>query len=169
MAQVTFQGTPVHTIGDLPGVGTQAPDFVLTKTDLSDISMNDVLGKRLVMNIFPSVDTPVCATSVRRFNADFSEFKNTVVLCISRDLPFALGRFCGSEGLENVIPVSELRTLDFGKLYGVRITDGPLAGLLARSVVIVDSTGRIIYRQLVPEITKEPDYESVLKTLQENS
>lgn len=168
MAQVTFQGNPVHTIGDLPRVGTQAPDFVLTKTDLSDISMNDVLGKRIVMNIFPSVDTPVCAASVRRFNADISEFKNTVVLCISRDLPFALARFCGSEGLENVIPASELRTLDFGKLYGVRITDGPLAGLLTRSVVILDSTGRIIYRQLVPEIAEEPDYESVLKTLEKN-
>jgi thiol peroxidase len=122
----------MHTVGDMPRVGTQAPDFVLTKTDLSDISMNDVLGKRIVMNIFPSVDTPVCAASVRRFNSDMSEFNNTVVLCISRDLPFALARFCGAEGIENVIPASELRTLDFGKLYGVRIIDGPLAGLLAR-------------------------------------
>jgi thiol peroxidase len=159
MAQVTFQGSPMHTVGDMPRVGTQAPDFVLTKTDLSDISMNDVLGKRIVMNIFPSVDTPVCAASVRRFNSDMSEFNNTVVLCISRDLPF--------EGIENVIPASELRTLDFGKLYGVRIIDGPLAGLLARAVMILDNTGRVIYRQLAPEIAEEPDYESVLRTLKE--
>jgi thiol peroxidase len=157
----------MHTVGDMPRVGTQAPDFVLTKTDLSDISMNDVLGKRIVMNIFPSVDTPVCAASVRRFNSDMSEFNNTVVLCISRDLPFALARFCGAEGIENVIPASELRTLDFGKLYGVRIIDGPLAGLLARAVMILDNTGRVIYRQLAPEIAEEPDYESVLRTLKE--
>jgi thiol peroxidase len=165
MAVIAFKGTPVHTIGELPKAGGKAPDFILTKTDLSDISLKDVAGKRVVMNIFLSVDTPVCATSVRRFNAEVNALKNAVVLCISLDLPFALSRFCGAEGLDNVIPVSELRNRDFGKNYGVRIIDGPLAGLLARSIVILDEKGKVLYTQMGNEIAEEPDYEKALAVL----
>ena len=165
MAPVTFQGTPVNTVGDLPAAGQDAPDFTLTTTDLSDVSLGDYKGKRLVLNIFPSVDTPVCATSVRRFNEEAGKLENTAVLCISRDLPFALGRFCGAEGLENVISASELRSDDFGRDYGVRIADSALAGLFARAVVVIDEQGKIIYTQLVPEIAEEPDYQSALAAL----
>ncbi|MFO8085664.1 MAG: thiol peroxidase [Desulfobacterales bacterium] len=165
MAQITLKGNPINTVGELPKVGNKAPDFVLTKTDLSDVTLKDFDGKTLVLNIFPSVDTDICATSVRKFNAEISKYENAAVLCISRDLPFALGRFCGAEGLNNVIAVSELRNLEFGKNYGVRIMDGPLAGLLARSVVIIDSDGKVVYTQQVPEIVEEPDYESALDNL----
>lgn len=165
MAQITLKGNPINTVGELPKVGDKAPDFVLTKTDLSDVTLKDFDGKTLVLNIFPSVDTDICATSVRKFNAEISKYENAAVLCISRDLPFALGRFCGAEGLDNVIAVSELRNLEFGKNYGVRIMDGPLAGLLARSVVIIDSDGKVVYTQQVPEIVEEPDYESALDNL----
>jgi len=165
MAQVTFKGKAVNTAGELPKIGSQAPDFLLTKTDLSDITLKDVAGKRVVLNIFPSVDTSVCAMSVRRFNAEISKVENAVVLCISRDLPFAHARFCGAEGLDNVVSVSELRNLDFGKSYGMRITDGPLAGLLARAVVILDVKGKVLYTQLVPEITEEPDYDAAMNIL----
>lgn len=165
MAKITFKGSPINTIGELPKVGEQAPDFVLTKTDLTDISLQDVAGKKVVMNIFPSIDTPVCATSVRRFNTEINKYNNAIVLCISVDLPFAHARFCGAEGLNNVISVSELRNRDFGKRYGVRITDGPLAGLLARSIVVLDEEGKVIYTQLVKEIAEEPDYEKALKVL----
>ncbi|MBI5057209.1 MAG: thiol peroxidase [Nitrospirae bacterium] len=165
MAEITFKGSPVNTIGELPKAGEQAPDFVLTKTDLSDISLKDLAGKRAVLNIFISVDTSVCAASVRRFNAEVDKLKNTVVLCVSLDLPFALSRFCGAEGLNNVIPVSELRNRSFGNRYGVRIAEGPLAGLLARSVVIIDEKGKVIYTELVKEIAEEPDYEKALQVL----
>ncbi len=165
MAKITLKGNPINTVGDLPKVGENAQDFILTKTDLSDVSLKDFAGKTIVLNIFPSVDTEICATSVRKFNAQINNFENAVVLCASRDLPFALGRFCGAEGLDNVIAVSELRNLDFGKNYGVRIIDGPLAGLLARSVVIIDQNGKVVYTQLVPEIVEEPDYESALAQL----
>ena len=165
MAKITFKGSPVSTAGELPKVGEQAPDFVLTKTDLTDISLKDVAGKKVVMNIFPSIDTPVCATSVRRFNAEIDKYNNAVVLCISADLPFAHARFCGAEGLNNVISVSELRNRDFGKHYGVRIVDGPLAGLLARSIVVLDEKGKVIYTQLVGDIAEEPDYEKALNML----
>jgi len=165
MAQVTFKGKAVNTVGELPKIGSQAPDFLLTKTDLSDITLKDVAGKRVVLNIFPSVDTSVCAMSVRRFNAEISKVDNAVVLCISRDLPFAHARFCGAEGLDNVVSVSELRNLDFGKSYGMRIVDGPLAGLLARAVVILDVNGKVLYTQLVPEITEEPDYDAAMNIL----
>ncbi len=165
MAQVKLQGKPINTLGELPKIGEKAPDFLLTKTDLTDISLKDVAGKRVVLNIFPSVDTSVCATSVRRFNAEINKVDNAVVLCVSRDLPFAHARFCGAEGLNNVVSVSELRNLDFGKNYGMRIMDGPLAGLLARSVVILDEKGKVIYTQLVPEITEEPDYDAAMSKL----
>lgn len=165
MARINFKGNRINTVGELPEIGKQAPDFVLTKTDLSDISLKDLAGKKAVLNIFPSLDTSVCAASVRRFNAGISNFQNAVVLCISLDLPFAHARFCETEGLKNVIPVSEMRNRDFGTRYGIRITNGPLAGLLARAVVILDETGKVIYKQLVPEITQEPNYEEALKVL----
>jgi thiol peroxidase len=166
MAQVKFKGDPVNTIGELPQVGDQAPDFVLTKTDLADISLKDLAGKKVVLNIFPSVDTPVCATSVRRFNAEINNYANAVVVCASKDLPFAHARFCGAEGLENVISASELRNSEFGDRYGVRIAEGPLKGLFARAVVVLDENGKVLYTQLVPEITEEPDYEAALKAVQ---
>ncbi|MCW5204447.1 thiol peroxidase [Desulfobulbus sp. N2] len=165
MAQVTFQGTPVNTAGELPAVGQAAPDFTLTKTDMSDASLADYKGKKLVLNIFPSIDTPVCATSVRRFNDEAGKLENTEVLCISRDLPFALARFCGAEGLESVISASELRSDAFGKDYGVRIIDSALAGLFARAIVVIDEEGKVIYTQLVSEIAEEPDYQKALASL----
>jgi thioredoxin-dependent peroxiredoxin len=165
MAAITLKGNPIHTCGELPAVGAQAPDFVLTKTDLSDVSLSDFAGKRLVLNIFPSIDTSVCAASVRRFNEEAQNLKNTLVLCVSLDLPFAHDRFCGAEGLENVIPATELRKRAFGEDYGVRIVDGPLAGLLSRAVVILDEQGKVIYTEQVPEIAQEPDYEAALQAL----
>lgn len=165
MAKVTFQGNEVLTVGELPVKGGDAPDFLLTKTDLTDISLNDFKGKRIVLNIFPSVDTPVCASTVRRFNNEINQIDNAVCLCASVDLPFAHSRFCGAEGLENVVSVSELRNRDFGDSYGVRITSGPLAGLFVRAVVIIDEEGKVIHSELVPEITEEPDYEAALNTL----
>ena len=162
MAQFNLQGNPFETTGDLPGIGSAAPGFTLAKTDLSDLSLDDYKGKNVILNIFPSVDTGVCATSVRKFNAQASSLDNTVVLCVSMDLPFALGRFCGAEGLDDVVPVSDFRTGDFGRAYGVKIANGPLAGLLARSVVVVNPEGKVIYTQLVPETGEEPDYEAAL-------
>jgi thiol peroxidase len=165
MATITLKGNPIHTYGQLPTVGSQAPDFVLTKTDLTDVSLKDFAGKRIVLNIFPSIDTSVCAMSVRKFNAEAGNLKNTVVLCVSLDLPFAHARFCGAEGLNNVISVSELRNRVFGEAYGVRIIDGPLAGLLSRAVVIIDEKGKVKYTEQVPEIAQEPNYAAALKAL----
>ncbi len=165
MATITLKGNPIHTYGQLPAVGSQAPDFVLTKTDLADVSLKDFAGKRIVLNIFPSIDTSVCAMSVRKFNAEAGNLKNTVVLCVSLDLPFAHARFCGAEGLNNVISVSELRNRAFGEAYGVRIIDGPLAGLLSRAVVIIDEKGKVKYTEQVPEIAQEPNYAAALKAL----
>ncbi|MBF0177084.1 MAG: thiol peroxidase [Magnetococcales bacterium] len=165
MAKITLKGNPINTCGNLPAVGSKAPDFVLTKTDLSDVSLKDFHGKTLVLNIFPSIDTAVCATSVRRFNADVDKMPNAVVLCVSLDLPFAHGRFCGAEGLQKVVPATELRQRGFGEAYGVRIVDGPLAGLLARAVVVVDPQGKVKYAQQVPEIVQEPDYEAAIKAI----
>jgi thiol peroxidase len=158
MATITFKKNQVHTVGDLPEAGQQAPDFVLTKTDLTDLSLQDLAGKKVILNIFPSIDTMVCAESVRRFNEASHGLDNTAVLCISRDLPFAHQRFVSAEGLDAVISLSELRNLDFGDRYGVRIIDGPLAGLLSRAVVVIDEGGRVLYTQQVPEIGQEPDY-----------
>lgn len=165
MAQITLKGNPISTCGELPAVGSTAPDFCLTDTNLADVSLNSFSGKRLVLNIFPSVDTEVCATSVRRFNAESSKLENTVVLCVSLDLPFAHKRFCGAEGLEKVHSVSEMRARGFGEDYGVRIKDGPLAGLLSRAVVVIDVNGKVAYTQQVPEIVEEPNYANVLAAL----
>lgn len=162
MAQITFKGNPVHTAGSLPSVGTTAPDFKLVKTDLSAMSLGDFKGKKVILNIFPSLDTSVCATSVRRFNAEAGKLNNTAVLCVSRDLPFAQKRFCGAEGLENVITGSEYRDSSFSDAYKVLITEGPLAGLFSRAIVVIDAAGKVIYTEQVPEIAQEPDYDKAL-------
>lgn len=165
MATVTFQGSPVHLTGTLPAVGEKAPKFGGVKGDLSVVHLPELLGKRVVLNIFPSLDTPVCAASVRRFNKEAAALDNTVVLCVSKDLPFAQSRFCTTEGLENVLPVSTFRCKCFDENYGLGIADGPLKGLLARAVVIVNEEGVITYEELVPEITNEPDYAAALAAL----
>lgn len=162
MNTVTLKGTPVKIIGELPEIGSYAPDFILTKTDLSDVTLEDFIGEFLVLNIFPSLDTSVCAASVRRFNLEAATLHDVKILCVSLDLPFAHMKFCESAGIKNVTTVSELRNRDFGDKYGIRMINGPLAGLLARTVIVIDKVGKIIYSQLVPEITQEPDYEEVL-------
>lgn len=164
MASVTLRGNPIATSGELPSVGAAAPAFDLVKSDLSSVSSADLSGKRVVLNIFPSIDTPVCATSVRTFNEKAASLDNTAVVCVSADLPFALGRFCGAEGIENVVASSTFRST-FGGDYGVTMTDGPLAGLLARSVVVLDEQGTVVHAELVPEIAQEPDYDAALAAL----
>jgi thiol peroxidase len=161
MATVTLKGNPVHTFADLPAVGSAAPDFALTGTDLADVGLAAFAGQVVVLNIFPSVDTPTCAASVRRFNAELNQLGTVAVLCISADLPFAQARFCGAEGLERVKPLSDLRDKGFGERYGLRIVDGPLAGLLARAVVVIRD-GVVVHTQLVSEIADEPDYDAAL-------
>lgn len=165
MAEITLQGTPIKTVGKLPSLKTKAPEFTLAKTDLSDCHLSDFAGQQVVLNIFPSIDTSVCAASVRRFNAEASAFTDTVVLCISADLPFAHKRFCEGEGLDRVIPLSVFRSPDFGKDYGVTIATGPLAGLLSRAIVVINASGKVIYTEQVPEIAQEPDYEAALRIL----
>lgn len=165
MATVTFTGIPVQLNGELPATGQIAPDFGGIKGDLSSVKLNEFKGKKVVLNVFPSLDTPVCAASVRRFNKEASSLENTVVLCISKDLPFAQSRFCTTEGLENVVPLSIFRCKCFVEKYGLEITEGALKGLLARAVLVIDENGVIVYEELVPEITNEPDYESALKAL----
>lgn len=165
MAQVTLKGNPVQVEGELPKVGTQAPDFILTAGDLSDATLATFAGKRKVLNIFPSVDTPTCATSVRKFNAQANELNNTVVLCISTDLPFAQARFCGSEGLENVKNLSDFRDPAFAQDFGVAIADSPLRALTARAVVVLDENNTVLHSELVAEIAEEPNYEAVLAVL----
>lgn len=165
MAQITLKGNPIHTSGDLPGVGSDCPGFTLTRQDLSEVALTDLEGQRVVLNIFPSIDTAVCATSVRTFNSRASEVENTVVLCVSMDLPFAQKRFCGAEGLEKVVPVSAFRNPGFGEAFGLTITDGPMRGLLARAVVVLDEHGTVVYEQLVPEIGQEPLYGPALDYL----
>ncbi len=162
MATVTLGGKPTKTSGELPSVGSPAPDFSLTKTDLADVSLKDFAGKKVILNIFPSIDTSVCAASVKKFNSEAANVDNTVVVCVSKDLPFAHQRFCGAEGIENVTPLSEMRNSDFGSSYGVRIEDGPLAGVFARSIVVIDESGKVTHTQLVTEIKEEPDYEAAL-------
>lgn len=166
MAKITLGGNPIHTAGELPAVGSKAPDFKLVQTDLSEVSLGDFKGMRLVLNIFPSIDTGVCATSVRTFNQKAGELTNTKVLCISKDLPFAQKRFCGAEGIENVVNLSDFKEGAFGKDYGLTITDGPLAGLHSRAIVVVDENGVITHTEQVPEIAQEPNYESALASLQ---
>lgn len=164
MAKTAFKGTPVTLAGDFVKAGTPAPEFTLVKGDLGNYTLKDGEGSYLILNIFPSLDTGVCATSVRKFNQLAANRPGIVVLAISKDLPFAQGRFCTTEGIAHVIALSDYRyTSDFGKKYGVLMTDGPLAGLLARSVVVIDPKGKVVYTELVPEITQEPDYEAALK------
>lgn len=165
MAKITFKGNPVATVGDLPKVGSPAPDFQLTKIDLGTLTKDELIGKNVVLNIFPSIDTGVCATSVRTFNQRAAGLKNTVVVCVSKDLPFAMKRFCGAEGIDKVVPASWFRGPDFGKAYGVTMVDGPLAGLFARAVVVFDGTTRVVHAELVPEIAQEPDYDRALAAL----
>jgi len=165
MSKVTLNGSPVNTIGELPVVGSKAPDFSLVGTSLSDVKNTDFEGKRLVLNIFPSLDTATCAASVRRFNVEASKLANTSVICISKDLPFAHNRFCVAEGIANVVSASEFRSNAFGKAYGVMITDSVLQGLLARSVVVLDTDGTVLHTELVSEIANEPDYQLALDSL----
>jgi thiol peroxidase len=165
MAQITLKGNAIQTIGELPAKGTKAPDFELIKTDLSKVSLKDFTGQRLVLNIFPSLDTGTCAASVRRFNKEAAGLVNTKVLCISRDLPFAQGRFCGTEGIDNAITLSDFVSGQFGKDYQLLISTGPLANLLSRSVVILDENHTVIYTQQVPEIVDEPNYDAALAVL----
>ena len=163
MAQITLRGNPINTVGDLPAVGAQAPAFALTGTDLGEVANGQFDGKALVLNIFPSVDTPVCATSVRCFN-ERAAATGVSVVCVSKDLPFALKRFCGAEGIENVVSASAFRS-SFGEDYGITIADGPMAGLLGRAVVVVGADGKVAYTELVPEIGSEPDYEAAISAL----
>ncbi len=165
MASITLKGNPVTTVGELPATGSAAPAFTAVKTDLSEVSLADFAGKKVVLNIFPSIDTGVCAASTHHFNKVAGELDNTVVVCVSADLPFALGRFCGAEGLEDVIPISIFRDAVFGADYGVTIADGPLAGLLSRAVVVINESGNVTYSEQVPEITQEPNYEAALAVL----
>ena len=162
MATITLRGNPIKTSGNLPVVGETAPDFVLTRGDLSDVSFKDFAGKKKILNIVPSLDTAVCSASARRFNQDAAKIGNTVILTISDDLPFAQKRFCEAEGIREVVTLSELRSRDFGADYGVRILEGPLAGLLSRAVVVLDENNRVLYTEQVPEIAQEPDYEKAL-------
>ena len=167
MATITFKGQEVRTSGELPAVGGKAPDFTLTKNDLTDTTLADYAGKRIVMNIFPSLDTSVCAMSVRRFNEEAASLRNTAVLCISEDLPFAQSRFCGAEEIENVTTLSAYRYRAFANNYGVRILYGPLKSLMARVVIVIDQMGRVIHTEQVQEISQEPDYEAALSLLRD--
>ncbi|HRX49889.1 thiol peroxidase [bacterium] len=165
MAEFKLKGNTFHTNGTLPAVGSQAPAFTLTGKDLSEVKLSDFAGKRVVLNIFPSLDTAVCAASVRRFNEEAAKLDNTAVVCASMDLPFAHGRFCTAEGIDGVVSASDFRSGEFGRTYGVRIEDGPLAGLTARSVVVVDENGKVLHSELNAETVEEPDYAAALKAL----
>lgn len=165
MAQVTFKGNPVEMAGVLPAIGSAAPAFTLTGKDLSDVKLADFVGSKLLLNIFPSIDTPVCAVAARRFNAEAAALKGAQVLCVSVDLPFAQGRFCSVEGLKRVVAASAFRSPEFGLDYGVAISAGPLRGLLARATLVLDEVGNVIYAELVSEITHEPDYAAALRAL----
>ena len=164
MAEVTLRGNPIHTSGELPEVGAAAPAFTLTGAGLGDVTPADFSGKTIVLNIFPSIDTPTCATSVRTFNQRAADLDDTVVVCVSADLPFAQGRFCGAEGIENVTTASTFRS-SFGNDYGITLTDGPLAGVLARGVVVIDPEGTVKYTELVGEIGDEPDYDAAIAAI----
>ncbi len=165
METISLKGSPVHTHGKLPKVGSMAPGFTLTRTDLSELYDDELKGRRIVMNIFPSLDTEVCAVGVRKFNQLAASLDNTTVLSISKDLPFAQARFCTTEGIENLIPLSAFRSPEFAKDFGVEMLDGPLAGLLARAVIVIDETGKVTHVELVSEIAQEPDYEAALQAL----
>jgi len=165
MAEITLRGTPIHTNGDLPAVSSAAPDFKLTNGDLADMSLADYKGKKKLLNIVPSLDTPVCATSTKKFNRAAQGRDDVVMLIISADLPFAMGRFCTGENLDKVVPLSMMRNKNFAKDYGVLIQDGPLAGITARAVVVIDENDKIVYTEMVPEIAQEPDYDKALAAL----
>jgi thiol peroxidase len=165
MGQTALQGNPVKLAGELPSIGSTAPDFKLVDKDLADKSLGNFAGKKKLLNIVPSLDTPVCATSTKRFNEAMASKSDAVALVISADLPFAMGRFCGAEGIDNVVALSMMRSRNFAKDYGVLIEDGPLAGITARAVVVLDANDRVVYTQLVPEITQEPDYDAALAAL----
>jgi thiol peroxidase len=165
MAKITLGGNPINTSSELPKTGTKLVDFKLVKSDLSTATLNDFSGRRLVLNIFPSIDTGTCATSVRKFNESASKLENTTVLCISKDLPFAQKRFCGAEGLENVVNLSDFKDGSFGKINGLEIVDGPLAGLHSRVVIVADENGTILHTEQVAEIADEPNYEAALAVL----
>lgn len=165
MAIVTLKGNQINTAGTLPSIGSKAPEFSLVETNLSSTTLNEFSGSKIVLNIFPSVDTGTCATSVREFNREASELENTVVLCISRDTPFALARFCGAEGLDNVVSLSDFRERNFGKDYGVEFVDGPLNGLLSRAVIVLDKNGIVKYNEQVSETVDEPNYKAALEAL----
>lgn len=166
MTTIKLKGNEVHTSGKLPEVGSQAKDFTLTTVDLAEKSLSDYNRKNVILNIFPSVNTGVCAASVRQFNKDAAGLKNTVVLCISKDLPFAQAQFCGAEGIKDVVMLSDFRT-DFGHEYGVMMTDGPMRGLLSRAVVVINAEGEIIYEEQVPEIAQEPNYKDAIAALKQ--
>ncbi len=165
MAEITLGGNPVSTVGELPKVGSQASDFTVTKTDLTDTSLSDFSGKKIVLSIFPSVGTGVCSAAIRKFNELAAGVENTVVICISRDLPFAHGAFCEAEGIENVIPTSEYKNTGFSDNYHVKMLNGKFEGLFSRSVVVIDTEGKVIYTEQVPEIAQEPDYEKAIAAL----
>lgn len=165
MAETAFKGNPVHTNGDLPAVGSSAPAFSLTGGDLGAVTSEGLAGGRVVLNIFPSIDTPVCAQSVRAFNERAASMEDTTVVCVSADLPFAAGRFCEAEGIENVTTGSTFRSPAFGDAYGVVIGEGPLAGLCARAVVVIGADGTVLHSEMVPEITDEPDYDAAIASL----
>jgi thiol peroxidase len=164
MATTSLRGNPVHTVGDLPAVGSTAPAYTLTGNDLADVSSADFAGRRVVLNIFPSLDTATCAASVRRFNLLAASLEDTVVVCVSADLPYAMRRFCGAEGIDDVVTASVFRS-SFGTDYGVVMTDGPMRGLLARSVVVIDRDGRVLHTEVVPDIGTEPDYDAAVAAL----
>lgn len=165
MALITLNGSPVHTVGELPAIGTKAPEFSVTKTDLSEIHLKNYHGKKIILNIFPSLDTPTCASSMRKFNEAAEKLDNVLILCVSEDLPFAQKRFCAAEHIKNVMPVSVFRHPEFGNDYGVMIVDGPLMGVLSRAVVLIDENGMIQYTEQVKELSNEPNYDAVLKLI----
>lgn len=165
--QVLFEGKPIHIIGTVPEVGTKAPNFMLVKTDFSNLELYDLIGKQVILNIFVSIDTPVCALSVRKFNEEVAKIPNTIALCISMDLPFAQKRFCGAEHLDTVIPVSAFRNREFGRNYGVTILEGMLKDLFSRAVVVIDAKGKVIHSEHVKEITHEPNYQAALESLKQ--
>lgn len=165
MANITLNGNPVHTNGELPAIGSTAPDFVLVNKYLADVSLADFPNMRKLLNIVPSLDTAVCATSTQKFNTAMAGHSRAVAMVISADLPFAMNRFCSTEGIENIVPLSMMRSKNFAKDYGILMTDGPLAGICARAVVVLDENNKVVYAQLVPEIGEEPDYDAALAVL----
>ena len=165
MATVTLNGNPINTIGSLPKTGSMAPEFTLSKGDLSDARLSDYKGKKVVLNIFHSLDTGTCAKSVQQFNQEAAELENTVVLCISRDLPFAQNRFCAAEGINNVVTLSEFKDENFGRDYGLVYVDGPIKGLLSRVVIVIDESGKVVYSEQVQETVEEPNYKAALEAL----